>query len=374
MPHCDGPVPAGSARAWLEVDTQKFASNVNTLVGHIAPLRCMAVLKADGYGLGAESLAAALLDTQVAGFGVATLGEAVALKGLGRPIFILESVTQEEIPHLVTEPFIVPISDAVVAELLSREAAERGRVVPCQINIDTGMGRLGIWHTEALDAVQRIASLPGIKLVGAMSHFPHANQDEPFSNGQVAIFKDLVARCAERGIEFEHLHIANSDGVHNIPEALEPPFTMVRTGINIYGAYEPELKQAFGFEQVVRLKSRLAAVRRLPASTGIGYNRTFRLKTDSRVGTVPLGYADGVPFGMANAGHVIVRGKQCPVIGRVSMDHITVLLDNVPEALYGDEVTLLGDGLTERQWAAHRGSITYDVLCALGNRIERRYV
>lgn len=149
---------------------------------------------------------------------------------------------------------------------------------------------------------------------------------------------------------------------------------MVRTGINLYGAYDPFGSRAVRLDPVIELKTRLVSVRTLPAGMTIGYERTYELKDPMRIGTISIGYADGLPFGIAGKGKVSVRGRGCPVIGRISMDFTTICLDQVPEAQVGDEVICLGGDLKVDDWAKFRGTNSYDVICSLGSRVERRYV
>ena len=149
---------------------------------------------------------------------------------------------------------------------------------------------------------------------------------------------------------------------------------MVRTGINLYGAYDSEGRHAFPLQPVISLKSRLVAVRTLPQGSSIGYGRTVILNQQALIGTVSIGYADGVPFNIPGQGHFLIGGQPCPVIGRVSMDFTTVSLAAAPKAEVGDEVICLGEEITVQDWARISNSITYQIICSFGSRVERRYV
>ena len=148
----------------------------------------------------------------------------------------------------------------------------------------------------------------------------------------------------------------------------------MRTGINLYGCFDLEGRQTVELEEALCLKARLVAVRELPWGSSLGYGRTCRLQEPTRVGTVAIGYADGLPLQLSNHGRLRIRGRDCPILGRVSMDYTTVSLADVPEARPGDDVVCLGDGITVAEWAQAKGTITYEIICAFGNRVQREYV
>lgn len=349
-------------------------ANFGRIAERVAPCRVMAVLKANAYGLGVGPIAESLKRAGAYGFGVAEVREALTVKPLGLPVHILGGLLPEEVPAVVAEGIVAPVTDLAIARLLSAEAARTGKKVECHFLVDTGMGRLGILHQEAEAVIAEAAALPGLVCTGIYSHFPFAYGDYEFSRRQIALLTDLVGRLAARGIEFQWRHIANSDGINNIDESFRGMFNMVRTGINLYGAFDLEGRQALDLTPVLSLKTRLIAIRTLPAGATIGYGRTHRLSSATRVGTVSIGYADGLPLAMSNCGAVMVRGRRCPILGRVSMDYTTVSLESVPEARTGDEVVCLGEGITIKEWARFKGTISYEIICSIGNRVERIYV
>ncbi len=363
-----------ASRVVLEVDLAKLKRNYRRIAEAVAPRRVMAVLKANAYGLGVSRIAPALVEAGVHAIGVAEVREAVAIKHLGVPVQVLGGLIGPEIPIVVAEGIVAPITDLATAEALSAEACRQGREVECHFLIDTGMGRLGILLAEAETVIRQAVRLPGLRCSGIYSHFPFAYGDYAFSYDQINDFRRLLQALHAHGIDFSWIHMANSDGINNIPESCEGPFNLVRTGINLYGVFDLEGKQRLDLEPVLSLKARLVAVREMPRGATIGYGRTCTLKHNTRVGTIAIGYADGLPLGMSNKGCVMVRGVQCPILGRVSMDYTTVSLENVPEAQVGDEVICLGDRITVGDWAKYKGTITYEVICSIGNRVERRYI
>ncbi len=204
-----------------------------------------------------------------------------------------------------------------------------------------------------------------------------ANADHPEhgkTRDQWSAFIRLKQGLAEKGIEFPLLHMANSDAINNFPEAY---FDMVRTGINLYGVFELQGRQAYALKPTLTLKTTLLARRRLPAGHSVGYGCTHTLFENTWVGTVPAGYADGLPLAASNSGWVLIRGKRCPIIGRVSMDYITVNLNGCPRAAVGDEVVMVGQSgsefITVEDWARVKQTHPYEIICSLGPRVQRLY-
>ncbi len=361
-------------RVCLEIDLGKIRSNFRIIAEAVEPLEVMAVLKANAYGLGVEPIAARLKEAGACAFGVTELREALAIKELGLPVQVLGGVIADEIPVAVEHGIILPITDLATAQALSAEAQRQGKTPDCHFLVDTGMGRLGILYSEAEQVILEALTLPGLNCCGIYSHFPFAYGDDDFSCHQVAAFTQLLDRLAAQGVKFARVHMANSDGIHNIEGSIRAPFNLVRTGINLYGCFDLEGPRTLQLEEVLTLKSRLVAVRELPLGASLGYGRTHRLAKPTKVGTVAIGYADGLPLSMSNRGKVRIHGRDCLILGRVSMDYTTVSLENVPEAKPGDEVICLGDGITVADWAAAKGTITYEIVCSFGNRVERRYI
>jgi len=256
---------------------------------------------------------------------------------------------------------------------ISNEACKQKKKVTCHILIDTGMGRLGIPYPNALNEVKKIITLPNLYLEGIYSHFPNANnQHHPKTKEQLSIFKNLLHDISD--YSFTLIHIANSDAINNFNNSY---FNMVRTGINLYGVFDLQGRRTYNLKPTISLKTRLIAKRMLPAGYTIGYGCTYTLFHDTIVGTIPAGYADGIPVSSSNSARVLVSGKECPIIGRVSMDYITIDLSSAPQAKLGEIVTIIGNSgkkeITVEDWAKIKQSHPYDVICSLGNRVERIY-
>ena len=367
------------ARVVLDVDLSVIEENFKKISEGVTPLKVIAALKANGYGLGMVEIARRLGSAGVAGIATAELAEALEATGDKIPVGILGTLLPDEIEPAILHGVRIPLAGYEEAKTISDTATRLGKDAICHFAIDTGMSRVGIHGDEALDTILRIATLPHLIFEGIYSHFPTANlPEDPATTRQVIVFKGLVSDLAAHGIRLPVVHLANSDGINNVPESYRPPFTHVRTGINLYGSFDPLGNRRLHVKPVFTLRARLAQVRRVKAGSTIGYGRTFTLPRDMLVGTVAAGYADGLPLALSNRGSILVHGVPCPVIGRICMDFSTIALDQVPDARAGDEAVCLGrqgDGeIPIDTWATLKGTHAYEVLCAIGSRVKRHYI
>ena len=374
-------------RVVVEIDLKALVRNYRRIAAHVRPAKVLCVLKANAYGLGVGAYAKALAKAGCTMFGVAEPFEAMELKrsleGLGRlgglegfDIQILSSIIPDEIPEMVKAGVILPVIDVPTAKLISAAAVKAKRIAKVHFKLDTGMGRLGILAKDAIAVMREVKKLPNLDCEGVFSHFPMAfDPKDPFTKRQIKLFKDIVAAAEKEGFKFKKVHISASDGINNFPETAKKPFTVVRTGINLHGSFDPYGRKALKVEPVLSLKTRVAQVRELPAGTTLGYGRTWCLNKPTKVATISAGYADGLPLALTNRGFVFIGGKRCKIIGRISMDYTTVDVSEVKNVKPGDEVVCFGkcgkDSITPDDWAALKGTHAYDIICSLGNRVQR---
>jgi len=372
-------------RVTVEIDLQALVRNYRKIVARVKPMGVLSVLKANAYGLGVASYARALAEAGCTMFGVAEPFEALELKKalvgympkkVPFEVQILSSILPDEIPDMVKAGVILPITDLEEAKLVSAAAVSARTVAKVHFKLDTGMGRLGILAKDALEMIRAVKRLPNLDCEGIFSHCPMAFEPkDPYTKRQIALFKSIVAAAAKEGITFRKVHIAASDAINNFPETARAPFTLVRTGINLHGSFDPNGRKALKVEPVLTLKTRVAQVRDLPAGTTLGYGRTWCLARPTRVATISAGYADGLPLALTNRGFVFIGGKRCKIIGRISMDYTTVDVSDVKAVKPGDEVICFGrcgkDSITPDDWAMLKGTHAYDIICSLGNRVER---
>lgn len=367
-----------ASRIWLDVDLKTAEYNFKQICSAVKPLKVMAVLKANAYGLGALPLAERLLKAGADGFCTATLEEAKQLSCFGKPIQILGGLLDFELEDAVKHQFILGITDLEAAKKISEESLRQGVTTEVHFKIDTGMGRLGILAENAMSVIKQVIKLPNLNCCGIYSHFPAAGND-PLSLEQASSLLQIAEKLESMGVSITKRHIANSDAINMSPFAVARPFTHVRAGIDLHGGFTGEAEQNLGLKPVLELKTRVVQVREMPAGHTIGYNRTCRLSKQARVATIAAGYADGLPLALSNRGFVVIKGKLCPVIGRISMDYTTVRIDDFEpgEIQPGEVVTLIGGTGSERitvdDWAKLKGTHAYEILCSISPRVKRFY-
>ena len=365
MTHC---------RVTLEVDLDLLAKNFQAILSRVAPAEVMAVIKANAYGLGVNEVASVLKKNGASYFAVADVNEAIEIHHHGLPVQILGNLLSEEIEDAVRYDLICPLNDFQTAAAINREAAKQNKIIRGALTIDTGMGRIGMLGNEAFEEIVKIKSeLKNIEFFGIYSHFSTSWKiNDDYTHQQIKLLKALVDQLSQVNIAMPHVYIAASGGIANYPEAFSHPFNLVRAGINMYGCCD-----SWELDSVVELKGKLISVREMPAGSYVGYNKLFRLHKNSRLGTIAAGYADGIPLSLSNRGYVLVNGAFCPIVGRISMDYTTILLDNAPAAKVGDEVVFFGrqqnTELSIRQWAEAKTTHLHDILCAIGPRVKRVY-
>ncbi len=363
-------------RVVLTIDLETLAANYRAVCGVVAPRAVMPVLKANAYGLGVEPIARALVAAGAPRLAVAEPFEALQLLNLGVPIQILSGILPDEMATMIHHGVELPIVSAEAAQQLHAEAGRQGVRAKVHLKLDTGMGRAGVLWQEAEALLRMLRELPNLSVEGIFTHFPLAYESGgDFTREQLRRFRHVLEVATALGHHFRWIHAANSDAINNAPEACAEPFNLVRCGINLHGAFDAAGTLRVPLQPVLTMTTRLAQIRELPADTPIGYGHTFRTPAPMRVGTVSAGYADGLPLALSNRGHVLIRGVAVPIIGRLSMDYLTVNLDAVPEAQVGDRVTLLGrDGEAEipvQAWANLKGTHAYDIICSIGSRVQR---
>ena len=365
-----------ASRCWAEIDLAALRHNLGVARACAGPdASVLAVVKADAYGHGMVPVARALREDGVETFGVANVVEAARLQEhlLGVGVTILSPALPAERAEVVRRGVLPWVSSVEEVEDYARLARELrgGNPFDVEMVVDTGMGREGVLEAAAGALRQRIATLPGLILAGVVTHLPSPDEDEAFTRDELARFERLLAR---EGGE-PRRHAQNSAGLLGYP--LARGCNVVRPGLMLYGASPLPAWQA-RLRPALTLRTRVSLVRDLPAGHGISYGRTFVTPRPMRVGTLAMGYADGYPRHLSNAGaEVLVRGQRCPVLGRVTMDQTMICLDALPGVAAGEEAVLLGrqgDGeIFAAELAAKAGTIPWEIFTGLTARVERVY-
>jgi alanine racemase len=362
-------------RAWVEVRPMAMRANYRAIAA-AAGCAVIPMVKADGYGVGAERVVRALDPEGPWGYGVATVEEGAALRraGVQRPIVVFGPMPSGEEGRAAQARLIATISD--VAGLTRWAAASPGEGgLDFHVEIDTGMGRSGFdWRETAQWAAEVQARLGPVRWAGVYTHFHSADAlDATPTRTQWTRFRDALAQLP---LSRENLmvHASNSAAALRWREYAEDA---VRPGIFLYGgrAVEADVTGVTKPEPVVAVRARIVRVREVPPGTTAGYGATYAARSWERWATLPVGYADGVFRNLGSRGEVLIRGRRAPMIGRISMDMTVVDISSVPDAQVGDVATLIGqDGneeITVDEVAEQAGTISYEVLTRLGSRLPR---
>jgi alanine racemase len=367
-------------RAWAEIDLDAIRHNVRVLRTLAQPAKFCAVVKANGYGHGAAPVARAALEAGADWLAVAQVDEAVVLRdaGIDAPLLLLSEPRTDEIADaLATGARLVVYSPEILTAIARAVHAGRFARVPVHAAADTGMHRVGARPQDVPGLARAVGDLSELYLEGVCTHLPVADEPgNPYTDDQLARFDDLLGKLRAAGVEPDVVHAANSAGLLLHPASR---YGLVRCGIAMYGIPPaPALAGLVDLRPALRLASEVAFVKTVAAGEGISYGHRHRLARDSTVATVPIGYADGVFRSLPLAGQeVLVNGERRPMVGVVTMDQLMV--DCGPDAPVrpGDEVVLLGEQgdqrITPDEWAARLGTISYEIVCALGTRVARRY-
>ena len=359
------------------MDTEAIKANFRAVRGVVGE-RCliMPTAKADGYGHGAVPVAQAMVEAGADRLSVSNLCEAVELReaGITLPLLILGYTPPCEAAELARLRITQTVADAAYAAQLSAQAVRDGVTVQVHIKLDTGMSRLGfVYHDEASTAcIEEIAAacgLPHLEAEGIFTHFAKADEDEAFTRRQFALFESAIAQLAARGVTFAVRHCCNSAATLNYPEM---HLDMVRPGLLIYGVLPDEQLPALPLQPAMALKTVVAQVKTVPAGTPVSYGGTAVTARESVLATVPIGYADGLPRAASNRGVMLVGGAVVPIIGRVCMDQCVLDVTGVTVNT-GDEVTVFGAELPVERLAQASETISYEILCRVGQRVPRAY-
>ena len=368
--------PSPTARAWREVDLAALGHNAQVLRNTLAPeTELMAVVKAEAYGHGGAVTARALQKTGVRAFAVACLAEGIALRkaGVRGTILILGYTAPEEAPLLRRWRLTQTVADIDHGRAL----AAQGRRVHVHLALDTGMHRLGI-PAENREEILEVFRLPNLVVDGVFSHLCVSDSleagDVAYTQEQLTLFYDTVAWLRAAGYEPGKVHIQASYGIWNLPPQ---PCAYVRAGIALYGVRSDDapVQRNLDLRPVLSLRARVASIRTVQAGESAGYGRAFRAERETRLAVVTIGYADGLPRDLPQrGGQVLIRGKRCPMVGRMCMDQLLVDVSSLLEVTPGDTVTLIGrDGgqvIRAEELAARCGTITNELLSQLGSRLS----
>ncbi|HOX53942.1 MAG TPA: alanine racemase [Candidatus Omnitrophota bacterium] len=362
---------------WVEIDLAALEHNfkqIKKLVGNKAKVLC--VVKADAYGHGMVEVSKKLVKCGADYFGVASIDEAIKLRksGIKLPILILELIPDEHAGSIVDYNLTQGISTEKLAQSLNNYARKKGKIAKVHIKIDTGMGRLGVWHEGALELVKKIKKLKNIKIEGIYTHFPCADTDRFFTNHQVRNFDTLIKRLNKNNIDIPFRHCANSVGVIDYKCS---HLNLVRPGLMLYGIYPKEnLRPKIELQPVMSFKTKVLFTKKIPQGRTVSYGRTYIARRPTSIATLPVGYSDGYLRVLSNKAEVLIKGARRKIAGRICMDQSMVDLNNLKNVSIGDEVVLVGkqgkEKITLEELASLAGTISYELACSIGKNNSNR--
>lgn len=341
----------------------------------------MLAVKADAYGHGIEAVGIAVERFGVAMIAVACLEEFLILRDMGvtAPVLILEDLFPREVDEALRQGARLSAGSVEYARLLSQRAAQHATTAMVHINLDTGMGRMGLFSADPVQDLVEISGLPSLTVEGIYTHFPGSDErDKTFSWEQIDLFSSITSRAATRGVRPRFLHVANSGALIDFPGAAA--FDLVRPGVSMYGMFPSEdVDQTVPLKPVMSVVSRVVKITRYDREWTVGYGRTWPVGPGSVIGIVPVGYGDGYPRSLSNRGEVLVRGTRVPIAGRVSMDMIAIDLTSLGSGIaVGEEVVLMGRSgdhvIDAMELARLTGTITYEITCGFTARVPRVYL
>ncbi len=365
--------------SWAEVNLEAFRHNLKELQKFTGRhTEFLPVIKGDAYGHGMIEVALLLDAAGVNFFGVSDVEEGVLLRksGIKKNILLFESTLPEQSQRIADYDLTPTICTYDLAATLNRYAKVMGKKIDIHVEVDTGMGRLGIWHKEAEEFITRLVrENMNLSIKGIYTHFPAAESDRRFTRLQIKNLYNVVKRLDKKGVVVPYIHAANSMGIVGYKTKI---LNLARPGLMLYGLYpDDHLKKKIRLKAVLSVKSRVMFVKDVAKGRSISYGRTFIAKKNMSIATLAIGYRDGYLRALSNKSAVLIDGKRCPVVGRVTMDQIMVDVSKIKNLKAGTEAVILGShGKSEvsaEELASLAGTINYEIVCHLGNRLPRIY-
>lgn len=369
----------GYRPTWAEIDLSAVSHNYNQvrrLVG--GGVKIMVVVKGNAYGHGIAEISKELSRLGADYIGVATVDEAIFLRKqkITKPILVLGSVLPSEVGAALKNDVTLTLAGGELLAAVNKKAKALGKKAKVHIKVDTGMGRIGLWHEdEALGFIDKASSSEFIDIEGIYTHFASAARDKIFTLYQMESFERLIGQLLNRGLNIPYRHAANSIATVNFRRS---HLNLVRPGLIIYGMYPKKgLGRVINLKPVLSLKTKIAFLKKVPPGRSISYGRTYVTQNTTNIATLPIGYADGYGRILSNKAEVLVKGERAPVVGKVTMDQTMINVGHIKDVKLGDEVVLIGkqgqNEITTERLAKLSGTIPYEIVCSITDRVPRIY-
>ncbi|MCM8794988.1 MAG: alanine racemase [Candidatus Omnitrophica bacterium] len=373
------PSALSSVPVWIEVNLEAIRQNIQQIKQFIGPrVKLLGVIKANAYGHGLLPIGWTLAQAGVDFLGVASVLEAVKLRGQGinGKILVLGQLLPEEAPLVIENRLIQAAGDRESIAALSAAASRAGTRAEIHLKVDTGMSRYGVWWEQARALAEEISRLPNIRVAGILTHLSMAGQNTDAVTEQLQRFSSVVSALEKDRFPVGLKHAANSVSLLKFPGS---HWDLVRSGLLLYGCSPlKDSKGVFPLRPALSLKSRIRFLKTIPQGRGVSYGGTYQASRLTKVATIPVGYAHGYPRALSNRSSVLVRGLRAQVIGKITMEDLMLDVTDIPQVRVGDEVVLIGrqgsDMISAEELARHARSIPYEILAGLSANIPRRYL
>ncbi len=365
-------------KTWAEIDLPALRHNISYIMKKMEKgIDIMAVVKCNAYGHGAVEVSKQALSLGVKVLGVSSLSEGIELRKefADVPIVILSSGMGGQAQEFVKYKLSPVVCSWEVVNALAAEAKKRGEKAHVHIKIDTGMGRIGVWHEKADEFVRQVYKIPEIEIEGVCSHFATSDEEDlSFSQYQLKWFNRFLEKIKDLPIKYKH--ISNTAALFNLPES---HLNMVRPGLSVYGiSPSVHVKGTSELKPVLTLNTKIAFIKTIPPGRTLSYARTFRTTKVMKVATLPVGYGDGYPRALSNQGYVLIHGKKARILGTVTMDQMMVDITRIKNVKVEEVAVLIGqqgnEAISVTDIANKAGTIPYEILTNINKRVQRIYL
>lgn len=363
---------------WAEIDLKAVSHNLDQIRGFLRrDVSVMPVVKANAYGHGICEVSRVLVQNRINYLGVATVDEALTLRkgGIGVSILVLGSVLEEEARIAIDNDVTLTLCDERLFKNLVDIAENAGKKPKVHVKVDTGMGRIGVWHEEALEFIKKVYDNSRIELEGVYTHFASAGRDEMYTTMQMDYFENILRNMEQQGIIVKYRHAANSIAIVDWKKS---HMNLVRPGIFLYGIYPKKgFQKILKIKPVMSLKTRIVYLKQTPSGRSLSYGRTYITQNETRIATIPIGYADGYGRILSNRAKALVKGKFARIVGIVTMDQTLLDVGHIEGVEVGDEVVLIGEQENEvlpvEKVAKLARTIPYEIVSGITDRVPRIY-
>jgi len=365
-------------KTWAEIDLDLLRSNIRHIQKKFGDdIHIMAVVKCNAYGHGAAEVSQIANDLGVSALGVSSLFEGIEIRKRFKdiPIVVLSSGMSGQAEEFISHNLSPVVCTWEMVNALTRTAKKRGGRAKIHIKIDTGMGRIGVWHERADEFVREVNKIPELEIEGVCSHFATSDEEDlSFAQKQLEWFNRVLEKIKDIPIKYKH--ISNTGAIFSLPLS---HMNMIRPGLALYGVYPSNyVKEIKKLNPVLSLKTKIAFLKKIPPGRTLSYGRTYTTKKEIIVATLPVGYGDGYPRYLSNRGHVLIRGKKAKILGTVTMDQIMVDVSDIQDVKVEDIAILIGkqgkEEITVMQIAENGNTIPYEIFTSINKRVQRVYL